>query len=81
MQVVRVAWFRLHTQDHLSLVGELNRIPSQVQHHLAQTYRIADHELRQFGRNETGQFQVLLMRSHRQRLDGLPQMVSQVEFH
>lgn len=73
------ALFCFDCQNHLTSLRKLNGISNQVYEHLLQEKRIADERVRRIGRDTVGEFNVFLVRTHADRLNGVAQSLAQIK--
>ena len=66
-------------QRDFPLLGELDRVAEQVDHHLPQPRSIAEHPPRDVRCDAAGQLQSLVMRAEREQLDRVSQIFAEVE--
>ena len=69
----------LHLDDHLAALGELDRVPHQVEDHLPKTAGITDDAIRNVGRDVADQLEPLRVRANGHRLQGVVQAVTQLK--
>ena len=72
-------WLGRDLDDHLAVLGELDRIAHQVDDHLAQADRVADHAVGDIGVNVEDQLEPLLLRPLRQGPDRIAERFPEVE--
>ena len=70
---------RIDTDDHFSLIGELDGIPQQVEQDLAQTARVAPQGRRQIRMDQTGHLQALIVGALGQCMSYVFDRVAQAE--
>src|SRR5882762_931970 len=70
--------FRVY--NDVPALREFDRVTDKVHDQLAQACRVSNHDPRDLSRNPDGKFQVFLVRTDSQRLEGISEQVADFEF-